>query len=384
MCVVLSLCLSGLTIATASASAPIKNGEICKKINQILVQGNFLFRCVKKVNGATWTSSPINRSAIVKKIKLQAINPVAAPISLPTSANPNLQCTGSGELSGIHPGWSSNSAVELTIVNLGNSNFGVYWCPAAAPNGPSKGQGQISYTVTTSPGGFSCETILTFCAVTGISSQSEFFITATDETGTNSSNVIAVQNTGIAYTCYTSVDWCNPGPANLTFPTYGNIAPIEIGDCTFAAVANWEEIVLGKNSDPLQIESEFSNAGGTQDVGLTNDQVFSYWQHHGIGGVYLNAALQFFTDPVHLKNALDDSGIKAVIASLNLSKGQTLAGNTIPQSAYHWVVVDGYTPQGPLIVTWGQTLQMTWQQWNLETVAMWGITTRAEAPVSIP
>ena len=303
---------------------------------------------------------------------------------MPTSANPNLQCIGSGELSGIHPGWSSNSAVELTIVDLGNSNFGVYWCPAAAPNGASDAQGQISYTVTTSPGGISCETTLTSCAVTGVSSQSEFFISASDETGTNSTNVIAVQNSGIAYTCYTSVDWCNSGPAKLTFPTYGNVAPIEIGDCTFAAVANWEEIVLGKIPDPLQIESEFSSAGGTQDLGLTNNQVFSYWQNHGIGGVYLNAALPYFADPVHLKNAIDDSGIKAVIASLNLSKGQNLAGSTIPQSAYHWVVVDGYTPQGPLIVSWGQTLQMTWQQWNLEAVAMWGITTRVVAPVTLP
>jgi hypothetical protein len=96
--------------------------------------------------------------------------------------------------------------------------------------------------------------------------------------------------------------------------------------------------------------------------------------------VFLNAALPFFTDPVDLKNAIDDHGVKAVIASLNLSKGQNLAGNKISQSTYHWVVVDGYTPQGPLIVTWGQTLQMTWQQWNLEAVSMWGITTRVEAP----
>ena len=38
-------------------------------------------------------------------------------------------------------------------------------------------------------------------------------------------------------------------------------------------------------------------------------------------------------------------------------------------------VVDGFTPQGPLIVTWGHTLQMTWEQWNAEVVSMWGIST---------
>ncbi|MEJ0014876.1 MAG: hypothetical protein WDN07_05075 [Actinomycetota bacterium] len=139
---------------------------------------------------------------------------------------------------------------------------------------------------------------------------------------------------------------------------------------------------MGVYPNPVQIESEFASAGGTQDLGLTNDQVFTYWQNHGIGGVFLNAATLLFTDPKSLKEVIDDSDVKAVVASLNLSKGQNLAGSTVPHSSYHWVVVDGYTPQGPLIVTWGQTLQMTWQQWNLEVVSVWRITTRVEAPIT--
>ena len=75
-------------------------------------------------------------------------------------------------------------------------------------------------------------------------------------------------------------------------------------------------------------------------------------------------------------NAIDDPNVRAVIASLNLPKGQNFAGVTMQDSSYHWVVVDGYTPEGPLVATWGMTLQMTWQQWNLEAVSMWGISTR--------
>ena len=79
-------------------------------------------------------------------------------------------------------------------------------------------------------------------------------------------------------------------------------------------------------------------------------------------------------------NALDDTRVKAVIASLNFTKGQNFAGVTLPDSSYHWVVVDGYTPEGPLVATWGKTLQMTWQQWNLEVVSMWGITISQRVP----
>jgi len=214
----------------------------------------------------------------------------------------------------------------------------------------------------------------------GIPAGTAFQIMASDETGSYPSTNFAIQNSGTLLLCNTRVNFCNPGPGNLTFPSYGNVAPIGIGDCTFAAVANWEEIVLGTIPDTALIQSSFAAAGGTFNLGLTNSQVFNYWRDHGIGGTLLNAALPFYTDPVHLMNAIDDSGVRAVIASLNLAKGQNFAGNTMPEASYHWVVVDGYTPQGPLVATWGKTLQMTWQQWNFEIVSMWGITTRLEMP----
>jgi hypothetical protein len=43
----------------------------------------------------------------------------------------------------------------------------------------------------------------------------------------------------------------------------------------------------------------------------------------------------------------------------------------------HVVVVDGYTPEGPLVVSWGTTIQMSWQQWNVEVIGMWGINASA-------
>src|ERR1035437_4853980 len=102
---------------------------------------------------------------------------------LAASSNPNLQCDGSGELSGYYPGWSSDLAAQLTVVNIESSNCGVYWCPDTAPYG----HGVISYTVTAPSGEISCLTTATSCEMSGITSQSKLQILATDENGTSPS-----------------------------------------------------------------------------------------------------------------------------------------------------------------------------------------------------
>jgi hypothetical protein len=45
----------------------------------------------------------------------------------------------------------------------------------------------------------------------------------------------------------------------------------------------------------------------------------------------------------------------------------------------HVAVVVGFTPVGPLVVSWGETLQMTWEQWRSEIAGMWAIETSPPA-----
>jgi len=45
----------------------------------------------------------------------------------------------------------------------------------------------------------------------------------------------------------------------------------------------------------------------------------------------------------------------------------------IPATSYDESVVDGFTPEGPLVTSWGETIQMSWEQWNAEVIGMWGI-----------
>jgi len=374
--IVIAVMLQFVTEVQVSASTGVKNGQPCKKGNKSVIQKDLLFQCVNKAKSWRWQSSRLNTAAGVAPTSTQQANIPVSPLVLPEGSNPALDCTGSGESSGMHPGWNSKESIKLTLVDVSSSTYGLYWCPAAAPNG----QGVISYTVTSSIDASTCETTQTSCEMNGVAGTQEFEIMATDQTGSYLSTSPAIQNSGSPLLCNTHVNFCNPGAGYLTFPTYGNVAPQGIGDCTFAAVADWEEIALGTVPDPELIQTEFVDAGGTDSQGLTDAQVFSYWQNHGIGGSYLNYALPFYTDPAHLMSALDDTRIKAVIASLNFTKGQNFAGVTLPDSSYHWVVVDGYTPEGPLVATWGKTLQMTWQQWNLEVVSMWGITISQRVP----
>jgi hypothetical protein len=198
---------------------------------------------------------------------------------------------------------------------------------------------------------------------------------ASDQIGSYLSNESAIQNSGVPIPCVKSQMYCNPGSPGLIFPSYGNIAPTGVGNCTFAAVANWEQIALGIHADLSLINAQFKSAGGSAALGLTDQQVFNYWSTFGIAGVFLKEATPVPIDPQSLMHSIDDRGVRAVIASLSLSKNQNFAGTSNPTASYHWVVVDGYTPQGPLVVTWGKRLQMSWQQWNLEAVSMWSLST---------
>ena len=375
--VLLATALQLIIAEESSASSKISNGQSCKKGARSVVVGDLLFRCQGKGKSWVWSSSTLSTTSVTTPTSRPTVNVPTSPFIVPSGSDPHLQCPGSGELSGTHPGWSSEKAIQLTWVDLSILRHALFWCPAAAPSGSRS----ISYTVTAMMGATTCETTKTSCEMDGVPAGTAFEIMATDETGSYPSPTSAIQNSGTPMLCNTGIKYCNPGPGNLTFPSYGNVPPIGIGSCTFAAVANWEEIVLGTVPDTTLIQREFLAAGGTPNLGLTNSQVFNYWRDNGIGGTYLNAALPFYTDPVNLMSAIDDQGVRAVIASLNLAKGQNFAGNEMTEPSYHWVVVDGYTPQGPLVATWGMTLQMTWQQWNLEVVSMWGISTRLQIPI---
>lgn len=290
-----------------------------------------------------------------------------SPNLILTSANPQLDCRGSGELKGGHPGWSAPESIKLTAIDLGNQTYGVFWCPASAP----AGQGVISYTLTEPSRAGTCETTETYCAISGITDKTPLWIMATDATGSYKDLGNAIQNSG-------DIDQCEPTSLTcsvrheLLSTGFAGISGNGAADCTFAAVANWEKISLGLPINQKLLTAEFAATGGS-GKGLTDDQVFSYWKRIGINGVHLNSASRLPIDPVTLKQVVGGTSKTAVIAQLNFSTGSTFAGVQISSPSFHWLVVDGYTGTGPVVVTWGKSYQMTWQQWNLEAMNMWRI-----------
>jgi len=171
------------------------------------------------------------------------------------------------------------------------------------------------------------------------------------------------------------VDVCAPGPecddgaSAESFQIWGNVAPEPLGDCAFAAVADWEQIVLQREADPTLLGYEYAKAGGSEN-GLAQSVLWSYWRSDGIAGVYLTALHSYTTTVADVENGVRDYG--AMIAELSFEASWGFGPYTMPASL-HDVVLDGFTPEGPLVVSWGETVQMTWEQWRDEAVGMWGV-----------
>jgi hypothetical protein len=165
---------------------------------------------------------------------------------------------------------------------------------------------------------------------------------------------------------------CDYGPIDATYQTYGNTPTTLLGDCSFAAAANWEQIVLGAKPNRSLVGIEYGQAGGTQ-AGLRQDALWAYWKRHGIAGVTQTGLWSYYIEQLDVENAVRD--YRALIVQLRFTEHEGFAQYTLP-AGLHDVVVDGFTPEGPLVVSWGETLQMTWAQWRNEAIGMWGIAVR--------
>jgi hypothetical protein len=165
---------------------------------------------------------------------------------------------------------------------------------------------------------------------------------------------------------------CEYGPIFATYPLYGNSVGVDLGDCTFAAAADWEQIELGFTPNESLIGFEFSQAGGGALSGLTQGMLWSYWKRYGIAGHQLTGLSQFRSSQANVENGVLDYG--ALIAELGFTAEDGFGEQTVA-GGRHDVVLDGFTPAGPLVVTWGQTWQLTWEQWDDEAEGMWAVST---------
>jgi len=148
-----------------------------------------------------------------------------------------------------------------------------------------------------------------------------------------------------------------------SYSNYQNAGPGAISDCTMASVADWIETTLGAIPSEAAIVSAYWSAeneyNGGADEGLTNSQLFSYWQNTGIAGTYLTGT-QAVTNQSAAEAELSNGYV--LINSEELPAGFPPA--TDAEGGGHMWIMVGYSSYGPMIVTWGEEIQISWSEFN--------------------
>ena len=161
-----------------------------------------------------------------------------------------------------------------------------------------------------------------------------------------------------------------PGSAAAAWPTWGNI---EHGDCAFAAAANWEMLHGGTNATEESIIAEWHEQNGDSDEGTSADELEAFWAHHGIGG---RKVVIHERSTERLRQVFSRNG--PVIAEFAVVPGQRWAPANGPlpypvdeTGGIHWIVVRYIDKRGPVILTWGELAQLTWWQWNEDSMLLY-------------
>lgn len=159
-------------------------------------------------------------------------------------------------------------------------------------------------------------------------------------------------------------NFCQSGPncytpfQQTTFNNYDNTVT-KVADCTLAAAGDF--IILREHVTPgvSTILADFIKAGGTNN-GLAIANLDNYWKNDGIDGYHLTAASDVSLDQSSIESALRSNQLLYV--QLNFTANQMI-GQFQVGSGGHAAILDGFTPSGPLLVTWGTTIPITWAQW---------------------
>lgn len=160
--------------------------------------------------------------------------------------------------------------------------------------------------------------------------------------------------------------------AGMRFAPYANVGPGAIGDCALAAAADLIEATYDTAPDPRAIVASYDAAedaeNGGRDVGLSAAQLFAYWRQRGIAHTRLTAVAAVATSAV--ASHLD--GGEVLYATAELPAGFP-AGST-GAAAHAWLVV-GSSRYGPMVVSWGEELQLSWADFDAWTTGVWAIAT---------
>lgn len=159
---------------------------------------------------------------------------------------------------------------------------------------------------------------------------------------------------------------CAPGPhcyrstTRTSFPTFGNVYPSNLSDCMVAAAADWEIIVRHRHPSVSAVIDDYRSAATSDTAGLNEDVFAWYWSSYGVDGYTMKS---WHVLAVSSRRDVERAvrRYRALYAIFDFRSDSTLAGRQVGAGG-HAAIIDGFTPQGPLVVTWGTTFQMTWPE----------------------
>ena len=164
---------------------------------------------------------------------------------------------------------------------------------------------------------------------------------------------------------------CFRSTEQIDFPTYGNVYPSNLSDCLFAAAADWRIIVRHHTPQSADVIADYRRATAGGHTGIDVETFSTYWTRHGIAG-----------QRIHGWHTVNMAGVDDVEAAVRRHKallviflfhdGDTVGGVHAGVGG-HAAIIDGYSPKGPLVVTWGTTYQMTWSEYWTSVRSLYAI-----------
>ncbi len=190
-------------------------------------------------------------------------------------------------------------------------------------------------------------------AVTGIGSYSQF---------QHRQQIASAANCDRQEHCFRSTE-------QIDFPTFGNVYPSNLNDCLFAAAADWRIIVRHQTPGSADVIADYRRAtAGGHDL---FDDFYRYWTLHGIAGHRIAG-----WHTINMVGVNDvESAVrkhKALLVIFLFHHGDTVGGVDAGVGG-HAAIIDGYSPKGPLVVTWGTTYQMTWSEYWTSVRSLYAI-----------
>jgi hypothetical protein len=171
---------------------------------------------------------------------------------------------------------------------------------------------------------------------------------------------------------------CDLGPVREHFIDYGNVCSDD--DCFFVSAANWEKVAAGVTPTLTTLDLDYKAAGQTFNAGLSAPALWAYWKASGIDGFYLSSETSMSKNSSAIENAV--KAHRALIVQ-GVTTKSSLMGTSTVGAGTAIMIVDGYTPKGPLVVYQAKTIQMTWTQWNAQVRTVWEVAVTATPPQGV-